>query len=185
MANKENIQNIINIVALILDAAGIKLSEKEQELLSSKQTIERLNNEQKNDLGNIYSNILKGYLSLAVNGYQFTNPDRIKERFGKSLEENYPEASKSFIKFAVSYWTFKIHLWWDFADELKTYLAYQLLGSLEFDIARIFFPMPGPFVEPSDEREKAQREILKNFDIDIEDFMRGNPILIRDRKRGV
>ena len=38
---------------------------------------------------------------------------------------------------------------------------------------------------PSNKREKTQREILKDFDIDIEDFMKGNPILIRDRQRGI
>jgi len=182
MADNQKIESLINIISLMLNTVGKKLTEEEKELLSSNKKLEQLNDEQKTVLGNIYSNMLKGYLSLAVKGHQFTDPDRIKEMFEKTLEENYPEASESFIKFAVSYWTFKIHLWHDF-NELTTHPAYQLLGSLEFDIARI--PTPGPFSEPSAEREKVQREILKEFDIDIEDFIRGNPILIRDRQRGI
>ncbi len=100
------------------------------------------------------------------------------------MEENYPEASKSFIKFARTYWTFQIHLLEDLTGS-SNYLAYSYLASLHAIIASVFFPMPGPATIPSNKREKDQREVLKDFDIDIEDFIKGNPILIRDRQRGI
>ncbi|GAI01791.1 unnamed protein product [marine sediment metagenome] len=41
--------------------------------------------------------MIEGYLTLAVKGHQFVSLNRIKEEFGRNLEENYPEASESFL----------------------------------------------------------------------------------------
>jgi len=196
MANKENIKNLINLIYLILNSAGVKLTEKEEEMLSFRRDqFNSDNSEQKKIITNIYENMIKGYLSLAVRGYLFTDLDRIKKEFGRSLKESYPEASEIFLKFASTYWTFKLYLedlipkdrladFFIYKKLEKDPIAYSFLSQLEGDVAGLFFPTPGPITVPSDERERAQREVLKNFDIDIEDFMKGNPILIRDRRRG-
>ncbi len=185
--NKGDIEELIKTVSLILDATGAKLNEKDKKMLSSKKSPEEIKNirdEQKKSLGKFYNNLYKGYILLAIKGHEFTKVDRIEKKFGSTTEENYPEASESFIKFARTYWTFQIHLLEDLAG-LRNRLAYSYLANLHAIIASVFFPMPGPATIPSNKREKDQREILKDFDIDIEDFMKGNPILIRDRQRGI
>ena len=182
---KEKTENLLNLISLILNAAGAKLNEKDKKILfspKSPEEIKNLSDEQKKSLGKFYDNLFKGYILLAIKGYEFTKVDRIKEKFGRSLEENYPEASESFLKFAKVYWTFQIHLLKDFNGSTD-YLAYLYLTDLHAKISSVFFPMPGPSTIPSSIREKTQREILKDFDIDIEDFIKGNPILIRDRQK--
>lgn len=184
---EKKIKKLTNFISLILDTAGAKLSEKDKRILFSKRRIEELKNldsQEKKCLGNFYINLHRGYMLLAIKGYEFTNIDRVEEKFKLSLEENYPEASEPFIKFAKTYWTFQICLLEDFI-ELTDHIAYLYLADLHANIASVFFPMPGPATIPGDEREKTQREILKGFDIDIEDFIKGNPILIRDRQRGI
>jgi len=186
--NKTNdIEELIKTISLILDATGAKLNEKDKKMLFSKkrpEEVKTLSDEQKKSLGKFYDNLAKGYILLAIKGYEFTKVDRVEKKFGSTMEENYPEASKSFIKFARTYWTFQIHLLENFTG-LKDFLAYSYLADLHAIIASVFFPMSGPATIPSNEREKTQREILKDLDIDIEDFMKGNPILIRDRQRGI
>ncbi len=185
--NKDDIEELIKTISLILDATGAKLNEKDKKMLFSKKSREEvkyLSDEQKKSLGKFYDNLAKGYILLAIKGYEFAKVDRIEEKFGSTMEENYPEASESFIKFARTYWTFQIHLLEDLTGS-SNYLAYSYLASLHAIIASGFFPMPGPATIPSNKREKIQREVLKDFDIDIEDFIKGNPILIRDRQRGI
>jgi hypothetical protein len=188
MTNSKDVGNLINITSLILDAVGKKLTKEEKELLLSRKTPEQfkqMNDEQKKKIGTVALKMIEGYLTLAVKGYKFTEIDKIKENFGKTVEKNYPEASKSFIKFAETYWTFNLCLRSFISEKLVNYVAYSLLFDLEHRVASIFFPTPGPITIPSNERERTQREILKDFDIDIEDFIKGNPILIRDRKAGM
>lgn len=184
MTKESTIEDLLSLIYLILDKAQFKKEETLKDTLSMEleDTI-RLNDKEKKVLEGITDNLIKGYLSLAVNGYQFTEPQRIKEKYGNSLKENYPEASETFLRFAESYWTFKIKLS-DFYN-LNRLVAYHFLADVEFLIAALFFPTPGPTAVPSNERERKQREVLKDFKINIEDFIKGNPILIRDRRRGI
>jgi hypothetical protein len=185
--NKDDIEELIKTISLILNTTEAKLNEKDKKLLFSKKSreeIKNLSDEQKKSLGKFYDNLTRGYILLAIKGYEFSKVDRVEEKFGSTIEENYPEASKSFIKFARTYWTFQTHLLEDLTGS-SNYLAYLYLANLHAIIASIFFPMPGPATIPSNKREKDQREILKDFDMDIEDFIKGNPILIRDRQSGI
>jgi len=185
--NKDDIEELIKTISLILNTTEAKLNEKDKKLLFSKKSreeIKYLSDEQKKNLGKFYDNLTRGYILLAIKGYEFSKVDRIEEKFGSTIEENYPEASESFIKFARTYWTFQTHLLEDLTGS-SNYLAYLYLANLHAIIASIFFPMPGPATIPSNKREKDQREILKDFDMDIEDFIKGNPILIRDRQSGI
>ena len=134
-------------------------------------------------IGEIYENILKGFFHCAAKGLTFIPKEIIIERYGKSVEQNYPEASNEFLKFAKTYWTLKI-----LVDNLiksgeTDCLGVHFLGKLEQVISPLFFPFPGPTTIPTETREKHQRELLKasGANIDIEKFIEGNPILIRDK----
>ena len=134
-------------------------------------------------IGEIYENILKGFFRCAAKGLTFIPKEIIIERYGKSVEQNYPEASNEFLKFAKTYWTLKI-----LVDNLITSgeidcLGGYFLGKLEQAIGPLFFPLPGPMKIPPETREKHQRELLKasGANIDIEKFIEGNPILIKDK----
>lgn len=134
--------------------------------------------------GEIYENMLKGFFHCAAKGLTFVPEEIITERYGRSIEQNYPEAGNEFLKFAKTYWTLKIIL-----DDLNENgklecLGGHFLGKLEQAIGPLFFPFPGPMVISPKTREKHQREFLKasEANIDIEKFIEGNTILIKDKK---
>ncbi len=136
-------------------------------------------------IGEIYENTLKGFFHCAAKGFTFIPEEIIIEKYGRSVEQNYPEASNEFLKFAKTYWTLKI-----LVDNLiksgKTdCLESYFLGKLEQVIGPLFFPFPGPMKISPKMREKDQRELLKasGANIDIEKFIKGNPILIRDKQK--
>jgi len=125
-----------------------------------------------------------GLLRAAAEGYSFVPSSRMVERFGRTLASNYPEANPTFLKFANGYWTFRL-LTRDVYDEAPDVVLTSLLSQLEQDTAALFFPTPGPVkAEPPAQREAAQRGLLHECvpELDLDEFMRGNPILIRDRK---
>ncbi|MFH1543185.1 MAG: hypothetical protein ABIE03_01480 [Patescibacteria group bacterium] len=183
MDNKQNDPlKLVELADLILGVVGLNLTEREKGLLLSREKDIEKTDELKKDIGTLYDNLIKGYFLLGVKGHKFTDINRIREFFGRSLEDNYPEASETFLKFATTYWTFKLYLQ-DFRN-LSEYYAFLILSRLEFDTASIFFPTPGLHFISSIEREKTQRELLKVLapEINIEDFIKGNPILIRDKQ---
>ena len=61
-------------------------------------------------IGEVYENILKGFFHCAAKGLTFVPEEIIIDRYGKSVEQNYPEANNEFLKFAKTYWTLKIVL---------------------------------------------------------------------------
>lgn len=131
----------------------------------------------------IYNALYGGFFACAATGHAFVPEDSIRATYGRTLKENYPEASPTFLKFATAYWTFKEIALNEALIRSKTFLAAFLTG-LEQTIAGAFFPTPGPGRIAVDERERGQRAILVEWGagIDIEDFIAGNPILIRDRR---
>ena len=69
MDNEKEIKKLTNLIFLILEAAGSKLTEKEKEILFSKKKPEELKNlnaEQKKNLEDFYGNLNKGYMLLAI-----------------------------------------------------------------------------------------------------------------------
>lgn len=132
----------------------------------------------------LFNAAMTGFFQAAATGETFTDPQRISQRFGRTLEQNYPEAGKAFLRFAHSYWTLKLVVQ-DAEPATRSSIAHQLLAQIEQMIAGLFFPTPGPVrIDPA-QREAAQRQTLKESGapIDIEDFIRHNPILLRDRRR--
>jgi hypothetical protein len=142
-----------------------------------------------NSIETLARDVFRGFFLLASNGFTFTNPNKIREHFGKSLVENYKNASSEFIAIATSYWTFKI-VHEDLIDACENlsktsdaYLLLQLTSWLELSIASIFFPMPGIISISKKVREQAQRNIINKTGMKIneEGFIKGNPII----KRGI
>jgi hypothetical protein len=132
--------------------------------------------------GEIYESIFKGFFHCAAKGLTFVPEEKIIERYGNSIKKNYPEASNEFLKFAKTYWTLKIILD-DLTDsgELEC-LGGHFLAKLEGDIGPVFFPFPGIIISPLT-REKSQKQLIERSgaNINIEKFIEGNPILIKDR----
>lgn len=135
------------------------------------------------DPGTLFNTSMTGFFQAAATGDTFTDRERIAQRFGRTLEENYPEAGEAFLRFAYSYWTLKLVVG-DADEATRSSIAYQLLAEIEQMVAGLFFPTPGPVRIDHGQREAAQRQTLQESGaaIDIEDFIRHNPILLRDRR---
>ncbi len=171
------LNKLITTSAITVSAQDLKLLEKMPDEI--KPYSERV--------GEIYEIIFRGFFHCAARGVLLYPEEKVAERFGNSIEDNYPEANGVFLRFAKTYWTLQT-LKHDLRDQdrMKSVGAW-LLVKLEQDIGPVFFPFPGPKKIAASKREKTQRELLKEFgkDIDIEEFMKGNSILIRDRKSSI
>jgi len=126
--------------------------------------------------------VKKGFYYCAGDGNILYPKERVIALFGKAIEANYPEASMDFIRFAWVYWTLKA-LIIDMRVESIVFIGQYILSELESEIAAVFFPTPGPRRIDPRKREEFQRELLNKYpsNINIENFIKGNPILIRDR----
>ncbi len=130
-------------------------------------------------LNTIYKIMFNGFFKCAADGYAFVPEYQIKEHYGKSLSENYPAySSPAFMKLATSFWTLKI-LKAKLFPKYQKLMVYQLLGKLELELSEYFFPTPGPLMMDTKKREAIQREAIlrSGADIDIEEFISGNPLL--------
>ena len=134
-------------------------------------------------INEMYKVIFYGFFHCAAKGVALYPEIKVAERYGNSFEKNYPEANETFLKFAKTYWTLKVLLL-DLMEENIEWVGVRLLWHLEHEIGPVFFPFSGPNKIAPSKREKTQRDIFKvvNANIDVEEFIRGNPILIRDRK---
>jgi hypothetical protein len=170
------------ISALKTLAAGVGMSLTDDDLNILERNEEEAD-KYKNRLLEISTAIYYGFIHCAAKGIVLVPEIRIREQFGHSLEENYPEANEVFLKFARTYWTLRI-LSTSLAESEREWIPTYLLRNLEQNIGSVFFPFPGKIVVSPSRREKTQRELIQKSgaNIDIEEFVRGNPILIRDRK---
>lgn len=172
----------IAILKKLASKGGASIAEAEEEVLLSEDPQRMEAN--KNRMVEIVEAVTVGFIHCASDGVVFDSPDKMKEIYGRSLEENYPEANGTFLKFAKTYWTFKMKI-----IGIKHSGAYwnglELLRQAEFNIACLFFPTPGPEKISYKEREQTQRELLElsGANIDIDKFIEGNSILIRDKQQ--
>jgi hypothetical protein len=125
------------------------------------------------------------FFKLSIKGQTFGDENRIKENFGKTIEENYKISSGYFLSLAKTFWTFHFEI----HDLFPTYhniILTQILRTVEGNISTVFFPMPETItlVTP-EQRTSAQIEMLCKYasDVDIEKFIRENPLLEIDKKR--
>jgi hypothetical protein len=165
----------------LVSRGGVTLTVSDEEMLLSKERESVQKNRER--AAEIYYAILSGFVRCAADGETFIPEEKIEEVYGASLARNYPEANELFLNFAKTYWTFKIAL------ENLNVVAEQRVGSqflveAELNIASIFFPTSGPITKSYQEREKTQREILKEAGFaNIDKFIEGNPILIRAKAK--
>ncbi|MBU1810995.1 MAG: hypothetical protein KJ629_07645 [Candidatus Omnitrophica bacterium] len=162
---------------------GLTLTKSDKEMLLSQNEEEIKQNEERST--EILFALLRGFIHYAVDGEVFGPEKEIKEIYGNTLNENYPEANDLFLNFAKTYWTFKIALrnLFESFESSERWVGLGFLSEVEVAIASIFFHTPGPLKKSYREREKAQREILEGsgVKIDIDEFIAGNPILIREK----
>ncbi len=184
-------QNATKVVMTLLERGGAEVTEEERGVFEVHADIvvlpdggislssSAISGERVAELGEF---ALKGFFLIAAEGEPFVPPARIKERFGKSLNENYPEAGPSFLRFATTYWTLKLVLEDLVLCDESARGSQRILELVEEFVRTLFFPTLGPLKIHSLRREQAQREVLSQVDaFDIDDFVVNNPILIRDR----
>lgn len=174
------IESVFGLLTRLLRRGGENLRESDRELLS--RPIDSLHEVDNRRLGELYGAMRRGFFFCAADGYAFQQIESIEARFGCSLEDNYPNASSAFLRFATTYWTYKIAL-----EAIRSELfpehhekgIAQLPFRLEEEIASVFFPMAPGHGLLLGEREELQRRIIQNSGapIDVEDFIRGNPLL--------
>ncbi len=177
---EQAVADALRVTDEILRCSGRSLSQTQRELLTRKA--DSLNDTDEAKLKDLYDALWRGFFSCAAQGWTFTTPSRIKETFGRSTEENYPTANKIFLKLATAYWTFKLSIQ-GLLPRYSDLAVSQLLSQFELEFASVFFPTPGPAPAPQHLREQTQRELIKQSGapIDVEDFIRGNPILQSQR----
>lgn len=172
-------EQAISALKILVAGVGMSLTEDDLDILKrNKEDADKY----KNRLLEISKAIYYGFFNCAAKGKILIPESRIVDKFGHSLEDNYPEANKVFLKFAKTYWTLQI-LAFSLTNNEREWIPTYLLVNLEQTIGPLFFPFPGSKVVSPSIREKTQRDLLQKIgaNIDIEEFIRGNPILIRDR----
>jgi hypothetical protein len=130
----------------------------------------------KDELAALVHTAIRGFFHCALRNIVFADISRIREFYGRTLEQNYPGASPTFMKLARTYWTFKVVLIECRGD---TSLCMGLLGEIELNFAGLYFPMRGFFGPSKSQRMETMRKVMEmsGAALDIEDYLRGNPYL--------
>lgn len=168
------------VLKKLVVCGGDTLAGSDEELLRKKPGTAM---EHKGRMGKIYETAFNGFFHCATEGQTFVPEERIKETYGNSLKDNYPEANNSFLDFAKTYWTLKILVTSLYED--MDWIGANIILQIERDIGSVFFPHPGPAEIYYKKREKTQRELIESSGakIDIDEFVKGNSILLRDKTR--
>ena len=80
---------------------------------------------------------IDGFFHCAARDMTFTDVSRIERFYGRTLEENYPGVSPTFMKLARTYWTFKVFLNESAPDPS---VVFGLLQAIDIPFAGLFFP---------------------------------------------
>lgn len=144
----------------------------------------KLNAHQQTTVGYVLAAAFSGFFDAAADGVALVPVERISEWVGASLKDNYPEAGPAFLKFATTYWTLKILMR---RVELagSGCMARHIITRIDSLIHPLYFPFDGPYQIPVEQRERDIAMSLRAFGkrIDATDFLKRNPILIRQRRR--
>lgn len=171
----------------LLERGGYQFGNDDVEILQREvRAPDSLSPEDLDRLGQWQEAIIRGFFDAAADGYAAVPTYLIKERFGRSLKENYPDASSEFLKLATTFWTIKLIVA-ELRESNPYSVPYGILSTLEQDIVGpLFFPAYGPVKIDPKKRERDQRAFLNTYGdrIDVGNLMRGNPILLRDRAQG-
>ena len=162
---------------------GISFEEQDKQFLFKKHHTDVSNQEKERILYNIEI-FTRYFFKKFQTGYSFCPAEKIKNKIGVSIEENYRLYNGPFYNLAKIYWTFRLEV-----DNFPTddyYLCmFQILRNVERNIAGIFFPTPGPISMSIKERLKKQEKVLREYapKVDIERFLSENPILKTDMSK--
>ena len=179
-----NIDQWIHQVSDAYQSIGQPFSSDKKTFLLT-ELLESMTQEQKDTSVDIVKVIFRFFFKKASLGEAFGSLNRVEEKFGRSLEENYGLSDGPFLKMAKTYWTFKLEIQ-DLFPEHHNLILSDVLLRVENDIAGVFFPTPGPSKIPVDAFKEAQRNALKDYapDIDVETFLSESPILRAEAGRG-
>jgi hypothetical protein len=121
----------------------------------------------------IHDKAIAGFFHCAASDTAFADAGRIESHYGRSLKEVYPDATRTFMKLARTYWTFKVTLI-DCAPDAS--VCVKLLWAIDETFAGVFFPTPGPMSPPKSLREEMMREVIQGSgaNFDVEDYIRNN-----------
>jgi hypothetical protein len=180
-----NIDQWIRQVSEAYKSAGLELSNSKRSILLSDIKSLEGDTPSKEILSEVSHIMIHFFFKKATHDQTFGPLSRVKERFGKSVEENYGMSQGPFMKMANAYWTYKLEVNDLFPANHNLALS-QVLLTVENDIASVFFPTPGPMEIPVSRRREAQRQLLKEFapEVDIDKFLSENPILRANESKG-
>ena len=130
---------VTRIAAQLITRGGVRLSDEDLRLLESNASVLTSGQEDRADV--MSTAALRGFFDAAADGDALVPLYLIQEQFGRTLEEDYPEAGEAFLRFARTYWSLKIVL--DTSSESNW--AHQALLYIE---ARIIGPLFFHFLAP-------------------------------------
>jgi hypothetical protein len=165
----------LDLIQLLVESNGDNI-ESVKDLLSLNYNAIKLKDDIEK-LENLKFMIIDGFFHCAAKDIVFTDIENIKKTFGRTLDRAYPIASETFMKLARTYWTFKLTL---IECIPHNSACIQLLQDIDINFAGVFFPTPGPFSPSREQREITMRALLASSgaNLDIEDFIKGNPYLM-------
>jgi hypothetical protein len=165
----------LNLIKLLVESKGDSI-EQIKDLLGTNYSAVKLKDDMEK-LEYLKYAIIDGFFHCAAKDIVFTDIGNIKKTYGRTLDQAYPIASETFMKLARTYWTFKVTLI-ECIPHNSTCI--QLLQDVDINFAGLFFPTPGPFSPSREQREITMRALLASSgaNLDIEDFVKGNPYLM-------
>ena len=174
-----NLEEWMNELSAAYLFIGEKLTEKDKEVLLANVSRE-IADDEKGVIETAFNALVRYFFNKVAEGEGFCPEERIKEKLGTTLAENYSLSEGPFIDLARTYWTYKLEVAPLFPDSRDVILS-QLLAILENDIGSIFFPAPGAAV-PIAVRRETQRKVLEEYapSVDIDRFLSENPLLTEE-----
>ncbi|MCB0354811.1 MAG: hypothetical protein KDD64_14850 [Bdellovibrionales bacterium] len=126
----------------------------------------------------IKEGLMRSLFRHAAQGKTFGPESRIKEVFGKNVQDNYGIANGPFINVAKAYWSFRAEVQ-DVPNEAPGSLLLGVLAYVEQTFASVFFPTPGPVSLPTSLRRQTQKELIQKYapEMDVESYLEQNPML--------
>lgn len=178
-----NIEQWFYLVTSEFQKKGIQISPETENFLLSELPVTLTPNQTK-IINQTIDLMIIVFFEKVTRGETFGLLSRIKEKYGKTVEEHYGLSTGPFINMARTYWTFKLEINDLFPDFTNIVLS-KILRTIEEDMASLFFPTPGPATIPVKKRREAQRKFLEIYapEIDIDRFLSENPLLKIDKFR--
>jgi hypothetical protein len=185
---------LINLIEDAYRSGGIDFTQNQKIVLLSeypkfKTPPEELQEELYNFVLSTVDIVMRFFWKKVSRGETFAPVYIIKERLGKSVEDNFVMNAGPFINLANAYWTFKIVL-----DEFGIknmeecgMIYFQVLRQVENMISGTFFPAQNePKTMSVTQRMMRQEKILQEYapNIDAKSFLSNNPILKSEQNKG-